>query len=373
MIYDVIIIGGGLSGLINAIELGRGGLRVLLIEKKDYPQHRVCGEYVSNEVLPYLKSLGFDPFNIGAKNLSRFQLSSNSGLIAETELPLGGFGLSRFAFDEALYKIALSHSVSFCLNESAEQVEEINGIFKVKTQKGKEYESKLVLGAQGKRSVLDKNLNRNFINKRTAYFAVKAHYSGDFPDDLVSLHNFKGGYCGLSMIENGHINVCYLSWESHLKKYGDISSMEKQLLSQNPFLKKVFNEWEPVFKTPLTISQIYFNQKDLANNGILMSGDAAGLIYPLCGNGMAMAIHAGKILSELVLEFSNDKLSRLELEQKYQKEWKRNFSGRLFAGSTLQHFFGNTIVSGTAVRLLKTFPGIGKKVIQATHGKEINI
>jgi flavin-dependent dehydrogenase len=371
--YDVIIIGGGLSGLITAIELGRGGLDVLLIEKKSYPQHRVCGEYISNEVLDYLKSIGFDPFSIGAKKLSRFQLSSNSGNIAEIKLPLGGFGLSRYAFDEALYNIALQHSVSFCLNDIAEIIEEEKGLYAVKTQKGNLFHARLIIGTQGKRSGLDKSLKRPFINNRTAYFAVKGHYKGDFPDDLVSLHNFKGGYCGLSMIENGHINVCYLCWDSQLKKYGDIGSMEKQLLSHNPFLKKVFNEWEPVFKTPLTISQIYFNQKDLLSNGILMSGDAAGLIYPLCGNGMAMAIHSGKILSELVLEYSNDKFSRLELEQKYQKEWKRNFSGRLFAGSTLQHFFGNTIVSGTAVRLLKTFPGIGKKVIQATHGKDIKV
>jgi flavin-dependent dehydrogenase len=373
MIYDVIIIGGGLSGLVNAIELGRGGLSVLLIEKKDYPQHRVCGEYVSNEVLPYLRSLGFDPFSIGAKNLSRFQLSSNSGTIAETALPLGGFGLSRYAFDEALYKIALGHSVNFSLNETVEKVEEINGIFKLKTQKGKEFESKLVLGSQGKRSVLDKNLNRKFINKRTAYFAVKCHYRGDFPDDLVSLHNFKGGYCGLSMIENGDINVCYLSWESHLKKYGSIERMQKELLSQNHYLKKVFSDWEPVFKSPLSISQIYFSQKELNSNGILMSGDAAGLIYPLCGNGMAMAIHGAKILSELVLSYFSSEISKPELEISYQKNWKKEFSGRLNAGATLQHFFGNTIISGTAVRLLKTFPRIGKKVIQATHGKEINI
>jgi len=369
MTYDVIIIGGGLSGLINAIELGRGGLSVLLIEKKDYPQHRVCGEYVSNEVLPYLKSLGFDPYSIGAKNLSRFQLSSNSGLIAETKLPLGGFGLSRYAFDEALYNIALGHSVKFLLNEQVEEVTENQDIFTVKTQKGNTFYAKIVLGAQGKRSALDKNLKRAFIDKRTSYFAVKCHYRGHFPEDLVSLHNFRGGYCGLSMVENGHVNVCYLSWESHLKKYCNIERMQKELLSQNPYLKKVFNEWEPVFKNPLSISQIYFNQKDLVNNGILMSGDAAGLIYPLCGNGMAMAIHAAKMLSELVLRHFKSEISRSELANSYQKNWKKEFSGRLKAGAKLQHFFGNPVVSGTAVRLLKTFPGLGRRVIKATHGK----
>ena len=52
--FDVIIIGGGLAGLCNAIHLSKFGKSVLLIEKKSYPKQKVCGEYISNEVLLYL-------------------------------------------------------------------------------------------------------------------------------------------------------------------------------------------------------------------------------------------------------------------------------------------------------------------------------
>ena len=58
LIADVIIIGGGLAGLTNAIHLSKLGKKVLLIEKNEYPKHKVCGEYISNEVLPYLEFLG---------------------------------------------------------------------------------------------------------------------------------------------------------------------------------------------------------------------------------------------------------------------------------------------------------------------------
>ncbi|HEX8022508.1 FAD-dependent oxidoreductase, partial [Mucilaginibacter sp.] len=54
---DVIVIGGGLAGLFNAILLNRAGLKVTVVEKKTYPMHRVCGEYISNEVIPFLSSL----------------------------------------------------------------------------------------------------------------------------------------------------------------------------------------------------------------------------------------------------------------------------------------------------------------------------
>lgn len=375
MIYDVAIIGGGLAGLVSAIELSRAGLSVLLVEKKEYPFHRVCGEYISNEVLPYLQSLGFDPFAFGAKKISRFELTAVSGVKAATELPLGGFGLSRYLFDEQLYLLALSQGVHFQLNDSVEQVilQKNEDLYELKTQKDKLFKAKLIIGAQGKRSLIDKTLNRKFITQRSSYMGVKCHYEGDFPEDLVALHNFKGGYCGLSMVETGHINVCYLSSDANLKRYKDIKTMERELLSQNPHLKKVFSEWKPVFKNALTISQIYFHEKELSTNGILMAGDAAGLIYPLCGNGMAMAIHAAKLLSEQVIRFFKTEIDRKGLEQGYSRIWKENFSTRIKAGGFLQNFFGAPLVSGTAVRTLKVFPFLTKAVIRFTHGKKIEL
>ena len=66
---DIIIIGGGLAGLISAIHLSKAGLSVTLIEKNEYPKHKVCGEYISNEVLAYLQYLDADPMITGAKKI----------------------------------------------------------------------------------------------------------------------------------------------------------------------------------------------------------------------------------------------------------------------------------------------------------------
>ena len=50
----IVVVGGGLAGLVSSILLARYGHEVVLIEKKVYPFHRVCGEYISNEVLDFL-------------------------------------------------------------------------------------------------------------------------------------------------------------------------------------------------------------------------------------------------------------------------------------------------------------------------------
>jgi len=102
--FEVIIIGGGLAGLTNAIHLLQANIKVLLIEKNEYPKHKVCGEYISNEVLPYLFSLDIDPFKIGAQKISRFLLSTPKSKSIEAKLPLGGFGISRYTLDAALAK-----------------------------------------------------------------------------------------------------------------------------------------------------------------------------------------------------------------------------------------------------------------------------
>ncbi len=369
--YEVLIVGGGLAGLCNAIELAKAGLKVLLVEKKQYPFHKVCGEYVSMEVLDYLKSLGFDPFDYAAKAMQRFQLSDVRGKSIFADLPLGGFSLSRYQFDLGLYELAQEAGADFQLQDEVLAIHPQDSCYQVETKKGRSYQAHLIIGAQGKRSVLDKNLQRAFFQEQTGYSGIKCHYEGDFPEDLVALHNFKGGYCGLSQVETGAVNVCYLIKTQHLKDFGGIEGVERELLSKNPHLYPVFHQWKPIFERKLAISQIYFKAKTRVESGVLMSGDAAGMIYPLAGNGMAMAIHSAKIISTLVKSYFKGNLDRETLEKHYQKAWKGQFATRLSMGRLFQQFFGNPLVSSTAVRSLQLFPFLKKSVIGLTHGKAI--
>jgi flavin-dependent dehydrogenase len=65
---------------------------------------------------------------------------------------------------------------------------------------------------------------------------------------------------------------------------------------------------------------------------MLMIGDTAGLIHPLCGNGMAMAIHSAKIAADLVIAFVNGEIKQRCVEKKYEEQWNHNFSNRLKMG-----------------------------------------
>jgi flavin-dependent dehydrogenase len=369
---DVLIIGGGLAGLTAAIHLSQKDLKVTLIEKSSFPKHKVCGEYISNEILPYLKWLNADVSELNPTNISKFEFSANNGKTATTKLPLGGFGISRYALDDFLFRKALANNCNI-IKETVTDISFTADLFTVTTS-NQILTSKIVLGAFGKRSNVDQALDRNFFNKKSPWLAVKAHYSGNFDNDLVALHNFKGGYCGVSKVENNSINVCYLADYNTFKKFKNIEEYQQNVLYKNKNLKSIFENSTLVFDKPLTISQISFDKKQAVENHILMIGDTAGLIHPLCGNGMAMAIHSAKIASELILEYYSDKkISRELLEKRYTSEWKKHFGKRIFMGRILAEILTHKTITNVLISIVASFPGLLPVIIKQTHGKPIEI
>lgn len=374
---DVLIIGGGLAGLVSSIELARRGFSVTVVERKQYPFHRVCGEYISNEVRPYLESLGLKINELGIKEIQRFCFTSPSGRILETDLDLGGFGISRYKLDFALYELAKKVGVQFVLGETVDSPPVPNGevnpkSFEIKTQSNLRFQAKVVLGSFGKNSKMDKVLDRDFTHQKSPYVGVKYHIRTNFPQDLIALHNFQDGYCGISAIEDDKYCLCYLTTRDNVRKHGNIANMEHEVLWKNPHLKRIFNESEFLYEKPEVINEFSFSPKKTVENHILMVGDAAGLITPLCGNGMAIAIHSGKIAAELTTDFLNKKINRQELEHSYQKIWKDEFSARLWVGRTVQRLFGDEWLSELTLSSFSLAKPLLRFVISKTHGKVIS-
>jgi flavin-dependent dehydrogenase len=368
---EVIIVGGGLAGLTAAIHLSKAGQKVTLFEKNEFPKHKVCGEYVSNEVLPYFNVLGVDLALLNPVKITKTSISTISGKQVSAKLPLGGFGISRYALDHRLYEDALANGCEIIAETVTDIVFE-DDHFAVSSGDSI-YTADVVIGAFGKRSNIDQKLSRNFIVRKSPWLAVKAHYKGDFPDDLVELHNFRGGYCGVSKVENDTINICYLANFESFKKYKNIEEYQEKVLSQNPKLKAIFNQTMAVFK-PITISQISFEDKLPVENHILMIGDTAGLIHPLCGNGMAMAIHSAKIASELVLEyFAGEIPSRADLEKRYSMAWNSNFRTRMQTGRLIASLMRKEKLSNLLMKMLALFPFLLPAIIRRTHGNSLNV
>ena len=368
----VIVVGGGLAGLTAAIHLAKEDIDVILLEKEDFPHHKVCGEYVSNEILPYLEELGVSLDELQPAIIHRLQYSTSRGNAVEVALPLGGIGISRFSFDHLLYQHAIKAGVQV-IKATVNSIEFSHNNFSITDIEDGAYEADIVLAAFGKRSNLDSTLKRNFFRNRAPWLAVKSHYKAeDFPKDLVALHNFQGGYCGLSRTETGAVNVCYLTSYNSFRRYKMPEKFKENVLRKNPFLDAFFAEATPILDRPLTIAQISFSPKKTVENHMLMLGDAAGLLHPLCGNGMAMAIHSAKIASEVVLkQLENEEIQYKEMEDSYRTLWRLNFRKRIITGRILQRILINQNLAEISQAVVSKMPFLLPKIIKRTHGTPV--
>ena len=366
------MVGGGLAGLAAALDLAGRGHRVAVVERKQYPFHKVCGEYVSNEVLPYLRRLGADPAVLAPAAIGQFLLSSPGGRTLTARLDLGGFGVSRYVLDHFLYRLAVARGVTFYLKNTVTDVafDPAANQHHVTLADGRVLTARVVLGTYGKRANLDRQLQRSFFTQRSPYLGVKYHLClPGFPRDVIALHNFADGYAGISAIEDDKLCFCYLTTRQNLKRHGTIPAMEAAVLSQNPRLREILSSAEVLYPQPEVINEISFAPKQPVEQHVLMCGDAAGLITPLCGNGMAMALHGAALAAAAAHDFLGGATTRAAMEAAYTRAWTAQFGTRLRVGRAVQRLFGGPLLSELAVGGLRHWPGAVQALMSRTHGQ----
>ncbi len=356
--YDICIVGGGLGGLCLALLCADAGYGVILFEKEVYPFHKVCGEYISYESYDFLTMLGLPLHELDLPKINKLQVSDIKGNRYYFPLDLGGFGISRYTIDSALYKLALERAVIVCTEEKVTDVRFENDAHIIQTNK-KNITAKIVTGAFGKRSNLDVKWKRSFAekkaNKLNTYIGVKYHIKTNFAKNEIALHNFKDGYCGISAIEENKYCLCYLTNAGNLSANNNsIQQMQEKVLYKNPALKEIFTNASFLYEVPLTISQISFERKTQVEDHVLMIGDAAGMITPLCGNGMSMAMHSAKLAFNEIGDYFGKKSSRIEMEENYTARWKKEFALRLATGRFVQRLMGNETSTGIFLKLMNS-------------------
>jgi flavin-dependent dehydrogenase len=365
---DAVIIGGGLAGLTAALHLEGAGVGVTVIEKRSYPQHKICGEYVSNEILPYFDRLRIPVRAWQPQQVHRLRLHASSGRWLESRLALGGFGLRRQTLEHELYRLARDRGVRFELDTTVRDVTFRDDRVHVHSADGAEWAARAVLGAFGKRSEVDRSLARGFLRRPAAHVGVKFYVRAPFPSDLVALYGFDGGYAGAVKVEDGTVDVAYLTTDWHLKAHAGLDAFEERVLFANHALRELLASSTRLSARPLAISNVSFRAKEQVHRHVLMVGDAAGMILPLCGNGMAMAVHGAKLAAEAVVPFLEGRVDRAEMERGFRRAWRARFARRLFWGRCLSPLVESPQLCELAVGALRRMPALLPPIIARTHG-----
>ncbi len=364
--YDAIIIGGGLAGLSLAIQLALEHRAILLVEKGTYPRHKVCGEYISMESWNFVERLGIPLSSMDLPKIDSLRISAESGLQLKSELDLGGFGVSRYLLENMLFKRALELGVEVHTNTKYVSYEKEGQLFFVKTTAGV-FCSTVLCGAFGKyapKLFYKKNQEKH------NWVGIKYHIRFAHPLNEIVLHNFEGGYCGMSKIEDDKSCLCYIVQQKQLAaNEHDIALLEKNVLRRNPHLNQIFKEATFLYDQPQVISNVTFDVKKPTEAGVFYLGDSAGTIAPLSGNGMSNAFRSAYLLKKSLSSYYDGKMTMSQTLSSYRYDWHRAFSGRIKTGRVLQHFFCKKSLNKASIKLLKYAKQIHKFIIRKTHGQ----
>jgi flavin-dependent dehydrogenase len=140
-------------------------------------------------------------------------------------------------------------------------------------------------------------------------------------------------------------------------------------LAKNPVLADRFRHMQRVSTSLQGLSQISFELKENFHNDICMIGDTAGMITPLCGDGMAMALRSAEIAVPFVSQFLEHQISDIAFKKQYAIAWRKEFQTRLQLGRIMHNCFVQPPLANMGVSLCQMIPALGNWIIGATRGK----
>ena len=382
--YDVAVVGGGPAGCSAAIHLAQAGARVVLLEARAYPHDKLCGEFLSPECAGLLDGLGLTATlrGLGPAAIDTACLTAPDGTLWESRLPAPAWGLTRRALDQALAQRAQAVGVDVRTGATVTRIE--GGLaagFQVRVMgSGAPVAARAVIAAHGRRGALDKTLDRRFLRQPQPFVGLKTHLAGPPLPGRIELHGFPGGYCGLSEVERGTApggraaNLALLVCEDVFRRVSGpgperVPAFIHWMRGQNPRLEAWLAQAAPLDERWLSIAQVPFGPKRAVVNEIFMAGDSAGLITPLAGDGIAMALRGGQMAAECLLAFLAGQQTAAQACAGYARDWRRQFAGRVRLGRLLQVFMLRPRLLGFGLRVLRAAPGMGEFVV--THTREV--
>ncbi len=380
--YDAIIIGGGPAGSSAAIRLAEAGARVALLEEKRMPREKLCGEFITPECFPTLARLGvMDRLtDAGAQRITRLTLSVATGRCVHTpiakmsDISPWALSLSRGRFDQILFERAREAgavclegvAVKQCLFDGAN----LSGVEAMTLPDGRqvEYRAPFVIDASGRNSRLMVERGERVGGLRgSRLYALKAHLTGvDAITDQVELYFFPQGYGGLSRVERGLVNLCFIAAERNVRQAGgDGSKLVRETVMENRLARERLANFDVVGKW-LSVGPLTFGKRRLSQKGVIAIGDASGMIDPFTGTGMQMALRTGELAAESIIE-AGPHASLDRIIAAYCAKYDNEFGSRMRMAGFLRSAAFSPATANFFAGILARTPRLARAVLKSTR------
>ncbi len=358
--FDVMIAGGGPAGACAAIHLSMRGARVLLAEQKRFPRAKLCGEFISPECLEHFARLGCEERMLsagGARLLETVFYARGGGRVSVPSEWFGSggataLGLSRAEMDAQLLERAREAGVSVLEESHASGLlmdkGRVRGV-QLKNGSGgvQDIHSLVTIDATGRTRALARRVEKERVGNHPArkrparLVAFKAHLEGArAAEGNCEIYFYRGGYGGLSMVEGGLSNLCFIASARDVRACGN---EPEKVLSEVVFKNRRAAwtlEHARAASPWLAVSLEGFGRRGLVPaDGLLAAGDAASFIDPFTGSGMLMALESGELAAQAILKHLPDLRDGAGFEKlsgEYRALYKERFASRLRACAALR-------------------------------------
>ena len=297
-----LVIGGGLAGSMAAMRLAAAGREVMLLEKERDAHHKVCGEFLSREAIHYLRLAGIKPLHLGAHPIHRVRLYSGKGTV-ETRLPFTALSLSRRVLDEALLTRAQETGCEVRRSAFVDKLDATGDSWSVRLRGGETIRARTVFLATGKH---DLNAWERNGAAQGDLVGFKMHWNlapaqSEILRGVMELFLFRGGYCGLSMIEAETANLCLVVRRNMLRVLGGWTELLQSIQNEIPALRDRLHNATPCWGKPLAISPIPYGHLGGSADGVWRVGDQVAVIPSFTGDGMSIALHSAILATDMYL------------------------------------------------------------------------
>ena len=343
----VVIVGAGPAGSSLAIRLAEANFEVTVVEREEFPRHKLCGEFISPECLLHFEELGVreQMLGRGGARISKTAFYAPSG--RSVEVPSIWFGtggaalsLSRAEMDFRLLERARAVGATVLESTSVNGLTVADGhvrALKVREENGDSgnIEGDVFVDATGRSRILARLIEKRQGTatkpaRKNALIGFKAHRkNANVNPGYCEIYSFPGGYGGLSPIEDELANHCFLVRPEIVREMkGDADKIVETAVCKNQRAFAALNGSERVGDW-LAVAVDGFGIKNLSPaSNVFTTGDAAAFVDPFTGSGMLVALESSKLLARLVRDHSSN---FAELAANYRVAFNRQFRLRSIA------------------------------------------
>jgi flavin-dependent dehydrogenase len=294
-----LIIGGGPAGTAAAITLAAAGHPATLIERTRGPTDKVCGDFLSVEAIAMLRALAIEPLALGAVPVTTLRLV-HGHRVAATALPFTGMGLSRRTLDEALLRQAVSAGATVLRGHGVRRLEQAGDHYVAASDTLGPLAARSVFLATGKhdlRGLLRPGRGAPLVGLKM-YYRLAPGQRAELGHS-TELILFRGGYGGLQPVEQERTVFCVLLPASRLRATGPHwAELIGSLAAEAPHLRQRLAGATAEAARPFAIAGIPYGHLHAAHGtppGLFRLGDQACVIPSLAGDGIAIALHCGRM------------------------------------------------------------------------------